>query len=228
MRKRVALAQALAPDPASCDGRALQRARRPYPSDDGGRNAAPVVGEPEIRDVRHPRPRGGDQHVRSRGRALSRPSAHPVATFEIDLPRPRESPKSADAGIPRGAHGIWHVLRTEVQKSHAQEDARSASMPPSTHARRIAGAHTRALVGPRPSRRAARILLRRSSQSGGAPLHLVLDRSVLQHLVNTLVETMLSFVIARRSGWAAAFPRLTPFLARVFDPFIKAVNSMRG
>jgi NitT/TauT family transport system permease protein len=51
--------------------------------------------------------------------------------------------------------------------------------------------------------------------------------SIWKHLINTLVETMLGFVIGTGSGlvcglWLA----LNPTLARVFDPFIKAANSM--
>ena len=51
--------------------------------------------------------------------------------------------------------------------------------------------------------------------------------SVWVHLGNTLVETMLGFVIGTVSGlliglWLA----LNPTLARVLDPFIKAANSM--
>ena len=51
--------------------------------------------------------------------------------------------------------------------------------------------------------------------------------SIWRHLGNTLLETMLGFVIGTASGlvcglWLA----LSPVLARVFDPFIKAANSM--
>ncbi|WP_158741895.1 ABC transporter permease [Acidisphaera sp. L21] len=51
--------------------------------------------------------------------------------------------------------------------------------------------------------------------------------SIWTHLINTLIETMLGFVIGTVSGlvcglWLA----LNPMLARVFDPFIKAANSM--
>ncbi|SED27798.1 NitT/TauT family transport system permease protein [Rhizobiales bacterium GAS188] len=51
--------------------------------------------------------------------------------------------------------------------------------------------------------------------------------SIWIHLANTLIETLLSFAIGTVLGlvfglWLA----LTPFLARVLDPFIKAANSM--
>jgi NitT/TauT family transport system permease protein len=51
--------------------------------------------------------------------------------------------------------------------------------------------------------------------------------SIWRHLGNTLLETMLGFVIGTAGGlvcglWLA----LNPTLARVFDPFIKAANSM--
>lgn len=51
--------------------------------------------------------------------------------------------------------------------------------------------------------------------------------SISIHLGNTLLETILSFVIGTASGivigmWLA----LSPFLGRVLDPFIKAANSM--
>jgi len=51
--------------------------------------------------------------------------------------------------------------------------------------------------------------------------------SIWIHLASTLIETLLSFAIGTALGlvfglWLA----LTPFLARVLDPFIKAANSM--
>jgi NitT/TauT family transport system permease protein len=51
--------------------------------------------------------------------------------------------------------------------------------------------------------------------------------SIFRHLFNTLVETILGFLIGTASGlvvglWLA----LSPTLARILDPFIKAANSM--
>jgi NitT/TauT family transport system permease protein len=51
--------------------------------------------------------------------------------------------------------------------------------------------------------------------------------SVFIHLGNTLLETILSFVIGTVLGLAVGlWLALTPFAARVLDPFIKALNSM--
>ncbi|HTJ94557.1 MAG TPA: ABC transporter permease [Pararobbsia sp.] len=55
----------------------------------------------------------------------------------------------------------------------------------------------------------------------------IVTGSVFRHLYTTLVETMLAFAIGTVLGlgcglWLA----LDPFLAVVFDPFIKAMNSM--
>lgn len=51
--------------------------------------------------------------------------------------------------------------------------------------------------------------------------------SVFRHLYTTLLETMLAFAIGTVSGLACGlWLALNPFLAVVFDPFIKAMNSM--
>jgi NitT/TauT family transport system permease protein len=51
--------------------------------------------------------------------------------------------------------------------------------------------------------------------------------TVFQHLYTTLVETLLAFVIGTCLGLACGlWLALNPFLAVVFDPFIKAMNSM--
>src|ERR1700754_2142586 len=51
--------------------------------------------------------------------------------------------------------------------------------------------------------------------------------SVFRHLYTTLVETMLAFVIGTVLGLACGlWLALSPFLAVVFEPFIKAMNSM--
>ncbi|SAL77408.1 binding-protein-dependent transport system inner membrane protein [Caballeronia choica] len=51
--------------------------------------------------------------------------------------------------------------------------------------------------------------------------------SVFRHLYTTLLETMLAFVIGTVLGLACGlWLALSPFLAVVFDPFIKAMNSM--
>lgn len=51
--------------------------------------------------------------------------------------------------------------------------------------------------------------------------------SIYRHLYTTLVETMLAFVIGTVLGLACGlWLALSPFLATVFDPFIKAMNSM--
>lgn len=51
--------------------------------------------------------------------------------------------------------------------------------------------------------------------------------TVFQHLYTTLVETLLAFVIGTVLGLACGlWLALNPFLAVVFDPFIKGMNSM--
>ena len=51
--------------------------------------------------------------------------------------------------------------------------------------------------------------------------------SIWKHLANTLIETMLGFLIGTVSGLACGlWLALNPTLARVLDPFIKAANSM--
>ncbi len=53
--------------------------------------------------------------------------------------------------------------------------------------------------------------------------------TIFPHLLNTLIETMLSFVLGTVSGllvglWLA----LSPLMARILDPFIKAATRCRG
>jgi NitT/TauT family transport system permease protein len=51
--------------------------------------------------------------------------------------------------------------------------------------------------------------------------------SIYRHLYTTLVETLLAFAIGTALGLACGlWLALNPFLAVVFDPFIKAMNSM--
>ena len=179
------------------------------------------------------------------------PASHPIGEFVIDLPRPRDV---AEVRVtPRFVElhkAIWDVLRDEVLKGYAQQKLRCAD----SHVERYQtqsenAAHcgrrcvlvavfvfwyamtTPGLIPP--------IMFENDRQAAfffGEPLkifaaHLGPGSSPIaistQHLWVTLLETLLAFAIGTIGGlivglWLA----LSPMAGAIFDPYIKALNSM--
>src|SRR6185437_12973053 len=231
-------------DPA--DGRAVRRARRADAAEHGERAARSVAGEPQDRAVHHPRPRGGDRARRPRRRADRRTGAHQgrlrgrpaaAARRRRDPPQPRfHRALSPDLGRParRGEallRGGWAMTSARHDEAPALTLASGAAPP-----RRLLVLALRlgvlvVLVGiwqvladtgaidpfffSRPSAIAAQIW------------RWLVGGYIWPHLLVTLVEALLAFVIGTVLGIAAglAFARIE-LLAAVFDPYIRIFNAL--